>query len=78
MSKILKTDAAGFVKDTSSGVVLNNNDNEYAAFIQNRERSMQMKKLTDDMNFLKQEFITLKQQFQSLIEKQNVNSTSTN
>jgi hypothetical protein len=75
---LVKTDSAGFVKDLNSGAVLNTNDGEYAAFMQNRERNMQFKQLTSEVNRLSNEVRLLHIQMQSLIERLNVNSTSSN
>lgn len=62
-----KTNAGSYVKDVSTGVVINNDQRELAAYIQERERIRQMQSMKKDIDFLKQELRELK----ILLTKQN-------
>jgi hypothetical protein len=66
-NRIVKTDAAGFVKDISSGIIVNDNESEYNAFIQNRDRIIQNKKIFSEINIMKSEISELKKLVQQLM-----------
>lgn len=56
----LKTDAIGYVKDVTTGVVLNNDSQEYAAYIQQREYNRKMQNFQKDMESVKAELHEIK------------------
>ena len=42
---LARTDATGYYKDVETNTVINNNNDEYANFMQNRERAKQIQRL---------------------------------
>lgn len=56
----LKTDAIGYVKNVTTGVVLNNDSQEYAAYIQQREYNKKMQSFQKDMESVKAELHEIK------------------
>ena len=66
-----KTNASGYVKDVSTGVVVNNDHNELAAYIQQRERGRQMQSLQKDVDFLKKENREIRMLLQTLLNEKN-------
>jgi len=75
----LKTDAKGYVKDITTGVVLNNDSQEYVAYILQREQNRKMQNLQKDMESLKTEFHEIKLALKTITqvnEKKNVNTNS--
>jgi hypothetical protein len=55
-----KTNAEGYAKDLKSGMVVNNNQHEYAVYIQNRERAKKMREIENEIAWLKRECIELR------------------
>jgi cell shape-determining protein MreC len=75
----LKTDAKGYVKDVTTGVVLNNDSQEYAAYILQREQNRRMQSYQKDIEFLKSELHEIKMALNTVLksnENQNVNTNS--
>jgi len=75
----LKTDAKGYVKDITTGVVLNNDSQEYAAYILQREQNRKMQNFQKDMESLQTELHEIKLALKTIIqvnEKKNVNTNS--
>lgn len=72
----LKTNAEGYNKDLNSGVVSNQNQNEYNVYIQNRERSKQMRNIQSDIDWLKKEFHEIRNILKEISEKNNVQNNS--
>jgi hypothetical protein len=70
--KLAKTDADGYYKNTETNTVINNNNSEYATFIQNRERMKQMQTLQNDIEILKNECRELREIFKEISERCNV------
>ena len=56
----VKTDAKGYVKDITTGVVLNNDSQEYAAYILQREHNRRMQNFQRDIESLKTELYEIK------------------
>lgn len=56
----MKTDAGGFVKDESTGVISNQNYNDLEIYKMNRERVKQMQQMMRDINMLKTEMDEIK------------------
>lgn len=46
---IVKTNVAGYLKDTRSGMVLNTNDSEYQRYLAEKKRVKTLASLTDRM-----------------------------
>ena len=67
-----KTDADGYYKNTDTNAVINNNNNEYATFIQNRERAKQIQGIQRDLENLKSEFREIKDICKKISERFNV------
>jgi cell shape-determining protein MreC len=75
----LKTDAKGYVKDVTTGVVLNNDSQEYAAYILQREQNRRMQSCQKDIELLKAELHEIKTALNTVLktnENQNVNTNS--
>jgi len=70
--KLAKTDADGYYKNIETNTVINNNNNDYANFIQNRERIKQMQGLQNDIEILKNECRELREIFKEISERFNV------
>jgi hypothetical protein len=51
----VQTDAKGYVKDITTGVVLNNDSQEYAAYILQREQNRKMQNCQRDIETLRTE-----------------------
>lgn len=67
-----KTNAEGYSKDVSTGVIVNNNTNDYAVYMQNRERTKQLKTLQREIETIRHECAELRTLFKELDEKINV------
>lgn len=72
----IKTNAEGYSKNLETGVVLNQNQNDYAAYIQNRERLKVMKAVQSDIDWLKTECSEMRNILKELSEKINVKNNS--
>ena len=75
----VKTDAKGYVKDITTGVVLNNDSQEYAAYIQQREQNRKMQTVQKDMESMKADLHEIKLALHNILkinEKKNVNTNS--
>jgi serine/threonine-protein kinase RIO1 len=64
-----KTNAEGYSKDLNSGVVVNTNNRDYSAYIQERERIKQMRDVQNEITWLKKEFAELRELFKEFCEK---------
>ena len=73
---LAKTDADGYYKNLDTNTVINNNNNEYAVFVQNRERMRQIQGIQNDIEHLKNEFRELKEIYKNMSERYNVNTNS--
>lgn len=68
-----KTSANGFVKNTSTNLVLNNNQNEYQLYLMQSQKIERERVIQNDIEGLKKELKELKQLFQQCIDgKSNV------
>lgn len=68
-----KTNIQGFVKDTESNVIINDNLSEYQLYLQNKNRVQQTKSIQKDIDNLKKEFAEIKSMFNQLLNgKTNV------
>jgi hypothetical protein len=63
-----KTDAKGYVKDITTGVVLNNDSQEYAAYIQQREHNRKMQMFQSDMELVKAELHEIKLALRTILK----------
>lgn len=70
--KLAKTDVDGYYKNTETNTVINNNNNEYETFIQNRERMKQMQSMQNDIEILRNECRELREIFKEISERVNV------
>ena len=69
---LAKTDADGYYKNLDTNTVINNNSNEYAVFVQNRERMKQIQGIQNDIEYLKNEFRELREICKNISERHNV------
>ena len=64
-----QTNIKGYVKDVTTGVVVNNDHNEFAAYIQQRERIKQMQAVQKDIEFLKTELHEIRTILSTLVDE---------
>jgi hypothetical protein len=64
-----QTNIRGYVKDVSTGVVVNNDHNELAAYIQQRERIKQMQVVQKDIESLKNELREIRTTLHTLLNE---------
>jgi hypothetical protein len=57
---IRKTNVRGFVKNTTTGVILNNDNNEFIKHKQEREKIEQFNSMKDELAALRKDFEELK------------------
>lgn len=72
----IKTNAEGYSKNLETGVVLNQNQGDYAAYIQNRERLKVMRAIQADIDWLKTECREIRNFLKELSERSNVKNDS--
>lgn len=65
----LKTDDESYVKDGSSGAVLNTNNTEYLAFKQRRQSNKDNMKLRQDVDKLTSEMTEIKEMLKMIAER---------
>jgi hypothetical protein len=63
------TNVKGYVKDVSTGVVVNNDSQEYAAYILQREHNRKLQNCQKDIQSLKDELHELKAEFHKIINE---------
>lgn len=68
-----KTNHAGYEKDVSSNLVINNNKDEYLLHIQNRERAKEFKRMAKDIENLKKQVLNLTETVQRILNSQGTN-----
>ena len=68
-----KTDHAGYEKDVSSNLVINNNKDEYLIHVQNREKSKQFNQMAKEIEALKKRVSDLESQIQLMLKFQGIN-----
>lgn len=64
-----QTNVRGYVKDVSTGVVVNNDSQEYAAYIQQREHNRKMQNCQKDIESLKTELHEIKNLLHTIINE---------
>jgi hypothetical protein len=65
--QFLKTDDVRFVRDRRSTAILNIDSVGYKQFLKERERELQMKKMTEDFRQLQGEMTGIKELLQQLV-----------
>ena len=68
-----KTDHAGYEKDVSSNLVINNNKDEYLLHIQNREKAKQFNQMAKEIEALKKRVSDLESSIQLMLKFQGIN-----
>lgn len=66
-----KTTSNGFMKDTSTNLVLNNNNTEYQLYLMQSQKIEREKMVQTDIEYLKKELRELKQLFQQCMNGKN-------
>ena len=64
-----QTNVKGYVKDISTGVVVNNDSQEYAAYILQREQNRKLQNCQKDIEYLKTELHEIKNLFHTFINE---------
>lgn len=71
---LIKTNDANYVKDTDSNAVINTNVLAYKMYKQNRNQSLTLNQVTDDLNSLKKELDETKKLLGQLLNHVSSNS----
>ena len=71
MSNLVKTDVNGYVKDRSTSVVLNTNEEQYLAIKAQREKHREMKAMHLSIQSLQNQINDLKSVIFNLIKEKN-------
>lgn len=68
--KLLKTNQPGYYKDTSSGAIINIDDNYYQQILAERQRLKEQQALCDEMQTLKGELTEIKSLLAQIVNGQ--------
>lgn len=68
-----KTNHAGYEKDISSNLVINNNKNEYLLHMQNKEKAKEFQRMSRDIEALKDQVLKLTGMVQQILSSQETN-----
>lgn len=68
---LVETNHPGYIKDTDSGVIINNNEDEYKKFLAAREASKRNNSLCKRMTEVENDLRDIKNLLQQLIHRNN-------
>lgn len=69
MAEFVKTDMPGFVRDKQTGIIINNNIDQYKEFARQREKSKEYNNMKAELASMQQQIAKLTSLVQSLTEK---------
>jgi len=64
----------GFTKNTTTGVVLNNNAEEFQKLVEQRKKDKELVRLSKEIAKLKEEIQKIKTQIRGLLDEQSINT----
>lgn len=64
-----KTNAEGYSKDVTTGVVINNNNRDYTDYLRERDRIKKEREFQNEIAWLKQECAEIRNLFKEFCEK---------